>query len=370
MPDVNFIPGLQLNEMFYHEAVKPILAQHFPGLAYSAALIGYGSDVLGYDTPTSMDHNWGPRLLLFLSPQDAEQMRESIRACLSQQLPLTFRGFSVNYSQPNAEDGGTQWMHAAQAGPVNHLVVVRTQRGFFQSALGIDPYDAIDPVDWLTIPEEALLEVTRGQVYHDGLNELEAFRAKFAYYPRDVWLYRMAAQWQRLSQEEPFVGRCGDVGDDIGSRIIASRLVRDLMRLAFLIERAYAPYSKWLGTAFARLDCADKLTPILHDVLIAPDWQARETHLCDAYIMLAEMHNGLGITAQVDPKIVNFHQRPYHVLFAARFAHALKAVIVDTSLKEMPLVGGIDQFSDSTDFIDNPRLARRTKTLYAMEQKQ
>ena len=41
-----FIPGIQLNQLFYNEAVKPILASAFPGLHYSAALIGYGSDVL------------------------------------------------------------------------------------------------------------------------------------------------------------------------------------------------------------------------------------------------------------------------------------------------------------------------------------
>jgi hypothetical protein len=41
----HFIPGVQLNEMFYREAVAPIIADAVPGLAYSAALIGYGSDV-------------------------------------------------------------------------------------------------------------------------------------------------------------------------------------------------------------------------------------------------------------------------------------------------------------------------------------
>jgi len=51
MPD--FIPGLQLNETYYQQAVRPILERHFPGLAYSAGLVGYGSDVLGYDTPVS-----------------------------------------------------------------------------------------------------------------------------------------------------------------------------------------------------------------------------------------------------------------------------------------------------------------------------
>ena len=39
----DFMPGLELNRIFYIEAVKPILDREFPALQYSAALIGSGS---------------------------------------------------------------------------------------------------------------------------------------------------------------------------------------------------------------------------------------------------------------------------------------------------------------------------------------
>ena len=65
-----FIAGLELNRLFYQEVVGPLIAAQFPDLAYSAALIGYGSDVLGYDTALSTDHEWGPRLWLFLDGGD------------------------------------------------------------------------------------------------------------------------------------------------------------------------------------------------------------------------------------------------------------------------------------------------------------
>ena len=42
-----FIPGLQLAEAFYDEAVRPLLDQAFPRLHYAAALLGAGSEVLG-----------------------------------------------------------------------------------------------------------------------------------------------------------------------------------------------------------------------------------------------------------------------------------------------------------------------------------
>jgi hypothetical protein len=63
MPD--FIAGLRLGKLFYLEAVEPILNASFPGLQVSAALIGSGSEILGFDTEMSADHHRGPRVMLF-----------------------------------------------------------------------------------------------------------------------------------------------------------------------------------------------------------------------------------------------------------------------------------------------------------------
>ena len=59
-----FVAGLDLARQFYEDAVRPLVGE----LPHSAALIGPGSEVLGFDTARSTDHDWGPRLLLFLRP--------------------------------------------------------------------------------------------------------------------------------------------------------------------------------------------------------------------------------------------------------------------------------------------------------------
>ena len=73
-----FIPGLDLAEGFFKDAVYPILESHQPKLKYSAALIGFGSEVLGFDTEMSMDHHWGPRVMLFLEPKDFNEKKQDI----------------------------------------------------------------------------------------------------------------------------------------------------------------------------------------------------------------------------------------------------------------------------------------------------
>jgi len=96
-----FIRGVQLNEMFYREAVAPILSAAFPELRYCAALIGYGSDVLGYDSERSTDHEWGPRLLIFLPEEDYRAQADFISEILSARLPTEFHGYSTSFTEPD-----------------------------------------------------------------------------------------------------------------------------------------------------------------------------------------------------------------------------------------------------------------------------
>jgi hypothetical protein len=342
-----FIKGLELSELFYREAVKPILAKHFPDLTYSAALLGSGSDVLSFDTPQSMDHDWGPKLLLFLGEADHETHHDGINQTLRQELPGEIHGYPTNFG--HHKDGSTV-MTATDSGPVNHGVVFLTVQCFFNSALNFDPTGNIRAIDWVSVPEYRLLMLTSGHVFHDGLGQLEPIRARLCYYPDDVWLYLLAAQWRRIAQEEAFMGRCGQVGDDLGSRLVAARLVHDLMRLCFLMARRYAPYIKWFGSAFAQLDCASDLLPIFTRVFEANSWQERQTHLTTAYEFVAKMHNTLGITEPLTTKVSQYHSRPFLVIHADRFVDAIRAGIKSEKVRALPEhLGSIDQFIDSTD---------------------
>ncbi|MDX1418153.1 MAG: DUF4037 domain-containing protein [Candidatus Promineifilaceae bacterium] len=364
MPD--FVPGLELNHIFYVEAVKPILDREFPDLPYSAALIGVGSEVLGFDTEMSRDHHWGPRVMLFVRDEDAYP-REAIDEMLRQNLPYWVRGHSTHFEASYSEgDRGTPVSKSLEQGPVNHLVEIMGIREYFQQYLGFDIDMELDAIDWLTLPQQKLRTVTAGAVYHDGIG-LGAVRERFSYYPHDVWLYLLLSGWTRLGQEEHLAPRAGYVGDELGSAIIAGRLVRDIMNLCFLMEKTYAPYAKWFGTAFAQLDCAAELTPILRKVQRGETWQERERHLCQAYEITAQMHNALGITKKIPAKVSSFHDRPFKVIHSWRFEEAIREEIRDPLLKEISskrCIGSIDQFSDNVDLRSSSTLRIELRALY------
>lgn len=360
-----FAPGLLLNERFYAEAVRPILTDAFPRLRYAAALIGPGSDVLGYDTVRSTDHEWGPRVLLFVTEADHAEHAAAIHTLLADRLPSRFMGYSTHFGPPSSD--GVQTLAPSPCGPIAHKVEVHAP-GTLHSWLGVDPFGEISAVDWLLMPQQKLLEVTAGRVYHDGLELLGAIRDKLAYYPRDVWLYLLAAQWGRIAQQEAFVGRTGEVGDEVGSALVAATLVRDLMELCFLLERRYAPYAKWFGTAFAGLHCAPRLTPLFTQVLQAGTWQHREDALASSYEIVAGLHNGLSITAPLDPRTRPYYSRPFRVLFAERFSDAIVAEIQDPAVRAIidraGVIGSVDQVSDNVDVLTSSALTAKLRDLY------
>lgn len=357
-----FIPGLDLSESFYQDVVRPLLAESFPKLRHSAALIGPGSEVLGFDTPQSRDHDWGPRMLLFLSAPDYVQLKDPLDALLSTRLPHTFRGYPTHFGPPDHE--GVRLLENITSGPIQHRVQIHTLDNYFEDYLGVDPRQELTPQDWLVTSEQKLRTITAGRIFHDDLG-LERIRATLDYYPEDIWRYLMASEWTKIAQEEPFVGRCGDVGDELGSRLIAARLVQYLMHLSFLLEREYAPYSKWFGHAFAQLKGASALGPIFQRVLAAADWKTREAHLSAAYELLAARHNALHITPALPDKVSPFFARPYRVIHADVFATALCESIADPQVRTLPPIGSVNQFIDSTDVLSNTGLAQRLGVLFA-----
>ncbi|HEX6755178.1 MAG TPA: DUF4037 domain-containing protein [Mycobacteriales bacterium] len=327
-----FLPGRELGSRFYAEAVRPLLDARFPELPYAAAHIGPGSDVLGFDTTVSTDHDWGSAVTVFLREEDAG-WSAAVRGTLLDRLPREFDGHPVRTHR------------------------VTTVRGFAQERLGADPLGPLTPADWLSFPTQALLELTGGIVHHDAVGEFTALRQRLAWYPDDVWRYVLAASWTRFGQEEHLMPRAGQVGDELGSAVIGGRLARDAMALAFQLERRWAPYPKWFGTAFARLDSARVLAPRLAELVSARSWPERQDAYAGAAEQLLARQAALDLTDPLPPRAEIFHGRPFWVIRGDRVAAALLRGVTDPEvlwLAREPVIGSVDQWSDSTDLKSPP----------------
>jgi hypothetical protein len=106
--------GLELAAGFYAEVIR-----HLVRVPHAAALLGEGSEVLGYDDARSEDHVWGPRLIIFVDHDEVGLVRRAVDAG----LPETYRGHQVRF-------------YAWQNRTVRHHVEVVTVADWLREQLG------------------------------------------------------------------------------------------------------------------------------------------------------------------------------------------------------------------------------------------
>ena len=397
--------GIPLSRDYYESVVAPLLARHAPGLEHAAARLGSGSDVLGYDDAQSRDHDWGLRLTLLVEEGHAQE----IDTLLAQELPPRFRGLPTRFattwdpvvrqrvevcsaaefatSRLGLDPGSgltlVDWLSLTgqavlevTAGEVFHdrpqaLTALRERlewyphdvwlyaiaAEFATSRLGLDPGSGLTLVDWLSLTGQAVLEVTAGEVFHDRPQALTALRERLEWYPHDVWLYAIAADWHRLGQELPDVGRAGLRGDEDGSAVIAARHVRTLLHLAHLLHRRWPPYGKWLARSAAALPGGDVVRLAVHEVLRARDWRSREAALADAIELLAAMQGAYGLPT-LEPATEAFFDRPHVGLRG--MPDLLAEQITDPAVRELPAgKGTAEQISDNVAVLVDAAARRR-----------
>ncbi|MGC4879319.1 DUF4037 domain-containing protein [Micromonospora sp. DT43] len=348
-----FLPGLVLARRYHDEVVAPILRGRLPGLRYAAGLLDGGSEVLGLDTTRSTDHDWGPRVQLFVGPADVAAIPQ-LGAVLDADLPTEFLGWPTRFV---GDDGR---LGVADAAGTRHGVTVDELAAWWRRRLGFDPAHGVEVADWLASPTQRLAEVTGGEVFHDGLDgALTARRAALRWYPPDVWRYVLAAVWTRVAQAEHLPGRCAEVGDEVGSRVVTGGLARDVLRLGLLLRRRWPPYDKWLGTAFGRLPGAAPTVAALAEATGPGGWPRRQAGLVEALEAMARWTDETGLAAPVGARAVPFHGRPFLVLRAERVAAALRVAVTDPTLRDRPLLGAVDQYVHSVDVLTDATRARR-----------
>jgi Domain of unknown function (DUF4037) len=335
--------GIALAGSYWSRVVRPILEDGAPDLPRVAARIGPGSDVLGLDDEMSRDHDWGLRLQL-LVPTHA---RAATADMLNARLPDAYAGHP------------TRITFSGQRNATLALDVLTIEE-LIQSRLGFDPRHGATPTDWLSLTGQAVLEVIAGEVFEDATGELTSLRQALTWYPDDVWRYVVACDWQRIDQELPLMQRAGHRGDDLGSRVIAARLVDVAIHLAFMLCRRWVPYSKWRGTLFHRLPLPGQVGSRLTAVLTASDWRARGEHLAAALELLAHQQQRMGMPT-ASPVCVQFWDRPYLHVHQDLTSRVLDGIDDPTVRQLGPGLGSIEQRTDNVELLLNT--ARRRAAL-------
>jgi uncharacterized protein DUF4037 len=244
--------GMELARRFCTEAVLPAFSREAPRDLESMAfgLVGPGSECYGFDDEISRDHDWGPRVCLWI-PDDLFRERGEALQSIYDGVGDTFLGH----------------------GPIKRLDTRVRRDGiislsaFYQTYLGIR-HPPTGLREWIMLPEEALSLCTNGEVFSDRLGEFSRIRdGLLHYYPRDIWLKKLASRCKAAAQHGQYnLPRAFRRQDRLAQHHHAAQFMIEAARLVYLLRRRYRPFSKWLFRGLLEIGAPG---PEIHGNLVA-----------------------------------------------------------------------------------------------------
>lgn len=254
---------IDISRHFFEQVVKPILQDYFPAETARTAfgVFGYGSEALRLDDEYSRDHHWGLRIDALMPADVFESRRHELMATLKAHLPDSFQGHSLREG------------HLAGAG-----LAPDNLQAFLQRTIGITHAPQTD-VEWLQIPEEDIIHLVNGEVWYDPLGEFTAIRQVFqGYYPEAVRRRRIAHWCRFFSGMGTYALKRAILrNNEFYATTRFSNAIRLGIQLAFLLDKQYFPYDKWLMAYLERLPrLATPLLPLVNEaVKLTTPWERK-----------------------------------------------------------------------------------------------
>ena len=265
--------GLELSKNFYMEYGLPMIEEEFPMLVDKLAfgLIGAGSECFGYDDIVSVDHDFDPGFLIFISDEIDDDTKFKLERAYAK-LPQEYNGYERAVMSPV---GGNR------RGVKRVLDFIKEKTGTNDGKLST--------YDWLNIPEQSLAELTNGEIWKDDSDIITSIRIKLSTFPEDIKLKKLAGEVLLMAQSGQYnFDRCVS-HDELGAaRLSLYEFVNAAMHVTFLLNEVYMPFYKWRFKALRDLSWPKKfkIKSELNDIDGIEDESLIEVPLEDKLISL------------------------------------------------------------------------------------
>ena len=223
--------GLELAKAYYERFGKPMLAEQFGDVAdrIACGMAGHGSECFGFDDEISRDHDFEPGFCLWLTKEDERAFGFRLFRAYSK-LPREFDGVRLEKRSLFGSD----------------FRGVHTIDSFYSFYIGNSLPQT--NAEWLAIPDFYLAEATNGAVFCDPLGEFTRVRGHLLHNrPEDVRLKKLGSCVFSMAQLGQYnYARCLRHGERGAAALALADFCKNSAKAVFLLNRAYAPYDKWL----------------------------------------------------------------------------------------------------------------------------
>lgn len=203
------------------------LFEAYPELKNRVAcgLCGRGSQCLSYDDEYSRDHDFENGFAVWLSNDDFANVGDSLK-----------REYIRLF--PNHKENTIYGIHSIDE--------------FIRNSVGSLPKK---PIDWLNIPEHALLSAVNGEIFYDGAGEITGIREHLQNCPKDAYLKRISAHLALASQAGEYnFYRMSERGDIGSATLSIMEFCKHIIYATHAMYRRYTPFYKWQLRSLSELD--------------------------------------------------------------------------------------------------------------------
>ena len=237
--------GLELSRLYYEQIGRPALEEHIPELLPQMAmgLAGEGSECFGFDDELSRDHDWGAGFCVWLDRPDYREFGAQVQA-LYDILPGEWAEHPARRETPEGR------------GRVGVLCVQDWYARYTGAPEGPRTLD-----EWRRVPEAFLATATNGVVFSDPLGRFTAIRRRLLEgYPEDLRLKKLAARAAVMAQAGQYnYPRCIKRGETAAAGLALAEFAKAAMSMAYLLNRRYAPFYKWMHRGLQELPILPRL---------------------------------------------------------------------------------------------------------------
>ena len=241
----------------YEETVRPALAEEFPEKEgrIAVGLAGPGSECFGFDDEISQDHDFVPRLCLWLTAEDAAEYGENLQK---------------RYEAWTAHIPGV----SAQARDRSGVIPIPE---FYRRFTGC-PGAPEGSLYWLRVADHYLATASNGEVFRDDLGAFTAVRETLLRgYPLDVMRKKLAARLFVMGQAGQYnYPRCAKRGDEVAMTLALDEFLRAAFQAVYLLNGRYAPFYKWLSRGAEDLPRLQGAVRALRELPAAPKAEREE----------------------------------------------------------------------------------------------
>ena len=249
--------GLDLARQLYEESVRGMIASEFPAWEgrIAVGLAGPGSECFGFDDEISRDHDFAPRLCLWLTAEDASE--------IGGQLQKRYEELTAHLPAVTA-----------QARDRSGVIPIPD---FYRRFTGC-PGAPEGALYWLRVADHYFAAATNGAVFRDELGAFTAVReALLRHYPPDVMRKKLAARLFAMGQAGQYnYPRCARRGDAVAMALALDEFLRAALQAVYLLNGVYAPFYKWLYRGAEDLPRLGGTVRAVKELLLRPEAEREE----------------------------------------------------------------------------------------------